>query len=178
MYESFGFRSAGVRRRYYHDNNEDALIMWRTRGRPTLTSEGSQVDDRSWRSRPPATTPARRSSRRTARSSATSISSQARFHERYGGVVPEVASRHHLELVNAVVDEALARGRASGSRDLERGRGHQRAGADRRAAGRPLDRQGARRGRAAAVRGRWTTCTATWRRTSSSRSRSSRPSCA
>jgi [ribosomal protein S18]-alanine N-acetyltransferase len=29
MYESFGFRSAGVRRRYYHDNNEDALIMWR-----------------------------------------------------------------------------------------------------------------------------------------------------
>jgi ribosomal-protein-alanine N-acetyltransferase len=31
MYESFGFRSAGLRRRYYHDNNEDALIMWRTR---------------------------------------------------------------------------------------------------------------------------------------------------
>ena len=31
MYESFGFRSAGVRRRYYHDNNEDALIMWRSR---------------------------------------------------------------------------------------------------------------------------------------------------
>ena len=30
MYESYGFRSAGVRRRYYHDNNEDALIMWRT----------------------------------------------------------------------------------------------------------------------------------------------------
>jgi N6-L-threonylcarbamoyladenine synthase len=37
------------------------------------------------------------------------VSSQARFHERYGGVVPEVASRHHLELVNAVVEEALAR---------------------------------------------------------------------
>jgi [ribosomal protein S18]-alanine N-acetyltransferase len=30
MYETFGFRTAGVRRRYYHDNNEDALIMWRT----------------------------------------------------------------------------------------------------------------------------------------------------
>jgi N6-L-threonylcarbamoyladenine synthase len=38
------------------------------------------------------------------------ISSQARFHERYGGVVPEVASRHHLELVNAVVEDALDRG--------------------------------------------------------------------
>ena len=24
----FGFRSAGVRPRYYHDNGEDALIMW------------------------------------------------------------------------------------------------------------------------------------------------------
>ena len=32
MYEHFGFREAGLRRRYYHDNNEDALIMWRTRG--------------------------------------------------------------------------------------------------------------------------------------------------
>jgi N6-L-threonylcarbamoyladenine synthase len=35
------------------------------------------------------------------------ISSQGQFHERYGGVVPEIASRHHLELVNAVVDDAL-----------------------------------------------------------------------
>jgi N6-L-threonylcarbamoyladenine synthase len=36
------------------------------------------------------------------------ISSQASAHARYGGVVPEVASRHHLELVNPVVDAALA----------------------------------------------------------------------
>jgi [ribosomal protein S18]-alanine N-acetyltransferase len=28
MYERFGFRSAGFRRRYYRDNGEDALIMW------------------------------------------------------------------------------------------------------------------------------------------------------
>jgi N6-L-threonylcarbamoyladenine synthase len=35
------------------------------------------------------------------------VSSQAAFHEAYGGVVPEVASRHHLELVNAVVAGAL-----------------------------------------------------------------------
>jgi ribosomal-protein-alanine N-acetyltransferase len=28
MYERFGFRRAGHRRRYYHDNGEDALIMW------------------------------------------------------------------------------------------------------------------------------------------------------
>ena len=30
MYERFGFRGAGHRRGYYHDNREDALIMWRT----------------------------------------------------------------------------------------------------------------------------------------------------
>jgi ribosomal-protein-alanine N-acetyltransferase len=28
MYERFGFRPAGTRPRYYHDNGEDALIMW------------------------------------------------------------------------------------------------------------------------------------------------------
>jgi N6-L-threonylcarbamoyladenine synthase len=36
------------------------------------------------------------------------ISSQG-IHARYGGVVPEIASRHHLELINAVVQDALAR---------------------------------------------------------------------
>ena len=40
------------------------------------------------------------------------ISSQG-VHDRFGGVVPEVASRHHLELVNAVVDDALARAGAT-----------------------------------------------------------------
>ena len=35
------------------------------------------------------------------------ISSQADLHARYGGVVPEVASRRHLELVSPVIREAL-----------------------------------------------------------------------
>lgn len=30
LYERFGFRSAGLRRRYYQDNGEDAIVMWRT----------------------------------------------------------------------------------------------------------------------------------------------------
>lgn len=29
LYEKYGFDYVGRRRRYYHDNNEDALIMWR-----------------------------------------------------------------------------------------------------------------------------------------------------
>jgi ribosomal-protein-alanine N-acetyltransferase len=40
LYERFGFRAAGLRRRYYHDNGEDALIMWRT----PATLEG-RLDD-------------------------------------------------------------------------------------------------------------------------------------
>ena len=32
LYQRFGFRSAGLRPGYYHDNKEDALIMWRTAG--------------------------------------------------------------------------------------------------------------------------------------------------
>lgn len=35
------------------------------------------------------------------------ISSQIEIHKQYGGVVPEIASRHHLNNVNTVVDQAL-----------------------------------------------------------------------
>ena len=37
------------------------------------------------------------------------IASQGLIHARYGGVVPEIASRHHLELVDAVTADALER---------------------------------------------------------------------
>lgn len=40
LYERFGFLSAGRRRRYYQDNGEDALVMWRT----PATLEG-RMDD-------------------------------------------------------------------------------------------------------------------------------------
>jgi N6-L-threonylcarbamoyladenine synthase len=40
------------------------------------------------------------------------ISSQE-VHARFGGVVPEIASRHHLEIVNQIVAQALARADAS-----------------------------------------------------------------
>ena len=41
------------------------------------------------------------------------VASQAELHSRYGGVVPEVASRRHLELVAPVLAEALEGGRAT-----------------------------------------------------------------
>jgi N6-L-threonylcarbamoyladenine synthase len=41
------------------------------------------------------------------------VASQGLLHARYGGVVPEIASRHHLELIDAVVDDALERAGAT-----------------------------------------------------------------
>lgn len=43
MYERFGFRSAGRRRAYYHDNREDALVMWRAVGDAGPVGEGDPV---------------------------------------------------------------------------------------------------------------------------------------
>ena len=37
------------------------------------------------------------------------IASQDSLHERYGGVVPEIASRAHIERISPVVDDALSR---------------------------------------------------------------------
>jgi N6-L-threonylcarbamoyladenine synthase len=41
------------------------------------------------------------------------VSSQAELHARYGGVVPEVASRRHLELVTPVIREVLSEANAT-----------------------------------------------------------------
>ena len=38
---------------------------------------------------------------------AANVISSQRIHDRFGGVVPEIASRHHLELLEPVIDEAL-----------------------------------------------------------------------
>jgi N6-L-threonylcarbamoyladenine synthase len=38
-----------------------------------------------------------------------SVISSQEVHDRFGGVVPEIAARHHLDLIDAVVSEAFAR---------------------------------------------------------------------
>lgn len=45
------------------------------------------------------------------------IASQIESHKRFGGVVPEVASRHHVEVITACIEEALAE-----AEDYRRGR--------------------------------------------------------
>lgn len=39
LYENTGFISAGIRKKYYQDNNEDACIMWNTDLRKTLSEQ-------------------------------------------------------------------------------------------------------------------------------------------
>jgi ribosomal-protein-alanine N-acetyltransferase len=38
LYERYGFRTVGTRPRYYADNGEDAMIMWRAIGSPWETA--------------------------------------------------------------------------------------------------------------------------------------------
>jgi len=42
LYERHGYRAAGLRRRYYQDNGEDAMIMWSTPA--TRNGSGSLAD--------------------------------------------------------------------------------------------------------------------------------------
>src|SRR5580693_4123404 len=39
--------------------------------------------------------------------------SQDEFHAKYGGIVPEIASRRHVALLSAAIDDALGRARLS-----------------------------------------------------------------
>ncbi|MGL5079948.1 MAG: tRNA (adenosine(37)-N6)-threonylcarbamoyltransferase complex transferase subunit TsaD [Microcoleaceae cyanobacterium] len=43
------------------------------------------------------------------------LASQIKVHHRYGGVVPEIASRQHLEILNPLIDQALAEAELSWS---------------------------------------------------------------
>ena len=43
------------------------------------------------------------------------VASQIKIHEEYGGVIPEIAAREHLEAINVVIDEALKQAGIKGS---------------------------------------------------------------
>jgi N6-L-threonylcarbamoyladenine synthase len=104
LYTGRGFGTIGVRPQYYSDTLEDALVMECSPGsvRPARGLVGlilaieTSCDD---------------SSAAVLTTSGEVLSnvvhSQDAIHERYGGVVPEVASRAHVERLTAVVSEAL-----------------------------------------------------------------------
>ena len=51
------------------------------------------------------------------------VASQDELHRRFGGVVPEIASRAHVERILPVIDETLAKGESHAQRYRRRGRG-------------------------------------------------------
>jgi N6-L-threonylcarbamoyladenine synthase len=140
LYERLGMRAVGRRPHYYLDTGEDALIMWGDVPQPPV--ESGEADARS-------------AARGTARDGdaegelllaiesscdetaaavmrggrelvANIVASQVDFHARFGGVVPEIASRKHTEAVVGVVAEAMERagqqlglGRALGFHELD-----------------------------------------------------------
>ncbi len=44
------------------------------------------------------------------------VASQIKIHEEYGGVIPEIAAREHLEAINVVIDEAYKQAGVSGDK--------------------------------------------------------------
>lgn len=44
------------------------------------------------------------------------VASQIKIHEEYGGVIPEIAAREHLEAINVVIDEAFKQAGADGNK--------------------------------------------------------------
>ncbi len=123
-----------MRRGYYTDNREDALIMWRDPAASrTLSPEAVRKDVTAMvtkhfpkggsdtvllaisRERNSLILGLETSCDETAAALVTGggeiladvVASQSDLHARFGGVVPEVASRRHLELVSPVVREAL-----------------------------------------------------------------------
>ena len=124
LYRRFGFEPVGVRKNYYQEVNEDALVMWahevdQPEYAELLASIERTVPGRDGRRGGEAlvtlvlgietscdeTAAAVVEDGRLVLSSV--VSSQVDLHARFGGVVPEVASRAHVELVTPVIAEAL-----------------------------------------------------------------------
>jgi len=135
LYRSHGFATIGVRKQYYPDTGEDALVMARRPGEENVESGGPCWSRRSSSQMGAAGREARNPGRGPGRGrglegpllaiesscddSAAAVltpdgevlssvtHSQDAVHEKYGGVVPEVASRAHVERMTAVVSEAV-----------------------------------------------------------------------
>jgi tRNA threonylcarbamoyl adenosine modification protein TsaD/ribosomal-protein-alanine acetyltransferase len=134
LYEQAGFHRVGCRPGYYEDTNEDAVIMWtgeissaegmavrrQLAERASDTLDAFRLDPVTDVDRPAAhdlilaietscdeTAAAVMRDGRLLLSSV--VASQVDFHARFGGVVPEIASRNHTEAVVAVTAEALER---------------------------------------------------------------------
>lgn len=95
LYRSFGFEQIDIRKNYYQPSGEDALVMKLSIRQPTVLGIESSCDETGV------------GIVRGNRLLANALHSSMDEHAKYGGVVPEVAARAHLEALSPTLDQAL-----------------------------------------------------------------------
>ena len=95
LYRSFGFEQIDLRKRYYQPSGTDALIMRVKVRQPIVLGIESTCDETGV------------GIVQGNRLLANALASSMDEHAKYGGVVPEVAARAHLEAIGQVLDKAL-----------------------------------------------------------------------
>ncbi len=106
LYETLGFEQIDIRKRYYQPDDVDAIVMRATLGaadkaEPLVLGIESSCDETGV------------GIVRGTTLLANVISSSMQQHARFGGVVPEVAARAHLEALLPTLNEALATAKVS-----------------------------------------------------------------
>ncbi|MEY3561237.1 MAG: tRNA ((37)-N6)-threonylcarbamoyltransferase complex transferase subunit TsaD [Actinomycetota bacterium] len=96
LYRKLGFEQIDIRKRYYQPDDVDALIMELEISQPVVLGIESTCDETGV------------GIVRGNRLLANALHSSMDEHARYGGVVPEVAARAHLEAVRPTLEAALA----------------------------------------------------------------------
>jgi len=106
LYKSLGFEQIDLRKRYYQPDNVDAIVMrlqlnQQPKTEPLVLGIESSCDETGI------------GIVRGNTLLANVISSSMEMHVRFGGVVPEVAARAHLEALTPTLHEALAQAKVS-----------------------------------------------------------------
>jgi len=109
LYRRLGFEAAGVRPRYYDETGEDALILTADLARPLAVARAARGEELLLAIESSCDETAAAVMRGGDELLSSVVATQVDFHARFGGVVPEIASRKHTEAIVGVVDEALER---------------------------------------------------------------------
>ena len=106
LYEAVGLESVGVRPAYYGPGH-DAVIMWGDLPGAEKPVVAEKSDELILAIESSCDETAAAVMRGGSVLLANVVASQIDFHARFGGVVPEIASRKHTEAIVGVIDEAM-----------------------------------------------------------------------
>ncbi len=112
LYESVGLECVGVRPGYYGPGR-DAVIMWGDLPGAESVQPDRGADEIILAIESSCDETAAAVMRGGKELLANVVASQIDFHARFGGVVPEIASRKHTEAIVGVIDEAMERAGAA-----------------------------------------------------------------